>query len=105
MISSTSVFLAKWPEIFGPEKWVENENKVLNEIFELIEKNRKEKLELNIANKLIADYKSLGYNDELQFIERFALQWSCKNDERQKKGFVRSEGFEGFLIKLLISLI
>lgn len=71
LIYTDAVLLAKLPEIFKI-KWNENEKNVVEKINEIIAENRKEKSLLNIANNLIANYKSLTYNTELGYNEKFA---------------------------------
>lgn len=71
LIYTDAVLLAKLPEIFK-DKWNENEKNVVEKINEIIAENRREKSLLNIANILIANYKSLTYNTELGFNEKFA---------------------------------
>lgn len=71
LIYTDAVLLAKLPEIFG-DKWSENENNVIAQIDDIIAQNRKEKQIYNIANTLISNYKSLDYDDELQYNEKFA---------------------------------
>jgi CRISPR-associated endonuclease Csn1 len=70
-IYTEAVLLAKLPEIFD-EKWQKNESKIESKISSIISENRKEKDIKNITNTLIANYKSLGYNDELNYNEKFA---------------------------------
>lgn len=71
-IYSDATMLAKLPEILGEECWLQNEKKIKDEISILARQNRIDKQVLNIANELISNYKSLGYNDETQSNERFA---------------------------------
>lgn len=71
LIYTDAVLLAKLPEIFG-DKWSENENDVVAQIDDIIAQNREEKQIYNIANTLISNYKSLDYDDELQYNEKFA---------------------------------
>lgn len=71
LIYTDAVLLAKLPEIFG-DKWSENENDVVAQIDDIIAQNRKEKQIYNIANTLISNYKSIDYDDELQYNEKFA---------------------------------
>ena len=70
-IYTDAVLLAKLPDIFK-EKWVNEKDTIISLIDNIIDKNRKQKQLFNIANTLIANYKSLGYDDEKQFHERFA---------------------------------
>lgn len=71
LIYTEAVLLAKLPEIFG-KRWKENETEVISQISTIISKNRKEKNIKSITNTLIANYKSLGYNDEANYNEKFA---------------------------------
>ena len=71
LIYTDAVLLAKLPEIFG-DKWSENENDVVAQIDDIVAQNREEKQIYNIANTLISNYKSLDYDDELQYNEKFA---------------------------------
>lgn len=109
-IYTEAVLLAKLPEIFG-KKWEENELKIVSQISSIISENRKEKDIKSMANTLIANYKSLEYNNERNYNEKFAehnfdykLQdsdysdikavitnffgkktWNNKNDEEKKE--------------------
>jgi CRISPR-associated endonuclease Csn1 len=65
-IYTEAALLAKIPEILGEYLWSEYEKEILESIRDLIGKNKAEKRILNIANSLIATYKSLEYE------ERFA---------------------------------
>jgi CRISPR-associated endonuclease Csn1 len=69
---SDAALLAKLPEIFGEASWQENEDDILSKIVTLTEQNRRNKRIINIANTLIADYKSKGYNEDAHYNERFA---------------------------------
>ena len=71
LIYTDAVLLAKLPEIFG-DKWSENEDAIVSQIDDLIAQNRKEKQLLNMANTLIANYKSLIFNEEDGYNEKFA---------------------------------
>lgn len=65
LIYTDAVLLAKLPEIFK-DKWCEIEDDVIADIDNIIKENRYQKEISDIVNDLIADYKSLDYN------ERFA---------------------------------
>lgn len=87
-IYTDAVLLAKLPEIFG-DKWAENEESIVSKIDNIIAQNRRQKLLYNITNTLIANYKSLGFDKESNYSERFAehdyeytLQSSDYNDVR-----------------------
>lgn len=71
LIYTDAVLLAKLPEIFG-DKWSENENDVVAQIDDIIAQNREEKQIYNIANTLISNYKSLDFDEELNYNEKFA---------------------------------
>ena len=71
LIYTDAVLLAKLPEIFG-DKWSENENNVIAQIDDIIAQNRKEKQIYNIVNTLISNYKSLDFDEELNYNEKFA---------------------------------
>lgn len=72
LMYTDSVLLAKLPDIFG-EKWNDEvENDLTSSISQIIDENRLQKEIYSIVNKLIADYKSLGYNKETKVNERFA---------------------------------
>ncbi len=63
LIYSDAVLLAKLPDIFK-DKWENAEELVMAEIDRVIESNRKQKQLFNIANSLIADYKSLEITEQ-----------------------------------------
>ncbi|MGM9880737.1 MAG: type II CRISPR RNA-guided endonuclease Cas9 [Bacilli bacterium] len=87
LMYTDSVLLAKLPDIFG-EKWNDEvENDLISSISQIIDENRLQKEIYSIVNKLIANYKSLGYNKDTKVNERFAehnynyiLQESDVND-------------------------
>jgi len=88
LIYPDAVLLAKLPDIFKSQ-WANEKDVIVAEIDTIIRNNREQKQLYNIANTLIANYKSLGYDDEKQFDERFAdhnteykLQPSDYNDIR-----------------------
>lgn len=66
MIYSDAVLLAKLPDIFG-EKWVSEEKNIIAHLDSLITENRQQKLTYNIANSLIANYKSLDVEEQFAF--------------------------------------
>lgn len=89
LIYTDAVLLAKLPEIFR-DKWSENEEVIVSQIDEIIAQNRKEKQLYNIANTLIANYKSLVFNEDEGYNEKFAehdynykLQPSDKDDVKK----------------------
>ena len=71
LIYSDAVLLAKLPDIFQ-DKWTNEKDVIVSQIGHIVENNRNQKLIFNIVNTLIANYKSLGYDDEIQINERFA---------------------------------
>lgn len=72
LMYTDSVLLAKLPDIFG-EKWNDEvENDLTSSISQIIDENRLQKEIYRIVNKLIANYKSLGYNKDTKVNERFA---------------------------------
>ena len=71
LIYPDAILLAKLPDVFK-EKWTTEKESIVSGIDSIIEKNRKQKQLFNIANTLIANYKSLSYDDENGFNERFA---------------------------------
>ena len=70
-IYSDAVLLAKLPDIFH-DKWNDVEADILSELDNLLIESRQQKQLLSIANNLIANYKSLGYDETIQLSERFA---------------------------------
>ena len=71
LIYTDAVLLAKLPDIFK-ERWEGAKDGIISQIDTIIINNREQKQLLNIANALIANYKSLGYDEETQTHERFA---------------------------------
>lgn len=72
LMYTDSVLLAKLPDIFA-EKWNDEvENDLTSSISQIIDENRLQKEIYSIVNKLIANYKSLGYNKDTKVNERFA---------------------------------
>ena len=66
LIYTDAVLLAKLPDIFK-DKWAENEEYITSKIDEIINTNRQQKLLYNIANTLIADYKSLELTEQFAY--------------------------------------
>ena len=66
LIYTDSVLLAKLPEIFK-DKWSDIEDSVINELDGIIENNRHQRLIYNIANTLIANYKSLEIEEQFAY--------------------------------------
>ncbi|MGL4519705.1 MAG: type II CRISPR RNA-guided endonuclease Cas9 [Phocaeicola sp.] len=66
LIYTEAVLLAKLPDILK-ERWDENAQQITESINELIAQNRYDKLILNIANSLIANYKSLDESEQFAF--------------------------------------
>ena len=71
LIYSDAVLLAKLPYIFK-DKWTDSKEDVINHLDTIIKQNKAQKQLFNIANSLIANYKSLSYDEETQTYERFA---------------------------------
>jgi len=65
-IYTEAVLLANIPEIIGIDTWKNQENQQLfkSNINKLIKQNRQEKQLLNIVNNLVAQYKSLDYDEQ-----------------------------------------
>jgi CRISPR-associated endonuclease Csn1 len=63
LIYTDAVLLAKLPEIFK-DKWLESEESIISQIDGIISTNREQRLLFNIANALIADYKSRDFTDQ-----------------------------------------
>lgn len=64
LIYSEAVLLAKIPEIIGEEKWVNIKDECISNIEIISNSNKEEKRILNIVNALIAEYKSLEFNEQ-----------------------------------------
>ena len=64
LIYSEAALLAKIPEIIDKEQWLDNKDIVLSQIGKVTEFNKEEKRKLNIANALIANYKSLEFDEQ-----------------------------------------
>lgn len=71
LIYSDAILLAKLPDIFK-DKWSISKEDIINNIDTIIKQNKEQKQLFNIVNTLIANYKSLNYDDETQTYERFA---------------------------------
>lgn len=71
LVYSDAVLLAKLPDIFK-EEWTSVESDIIIDLDGLVAENKNQKQVLGIANTLIANYKSLGYNEETHQDERFA---------------------------------
>ncbi len=80
LIYTEAVLLAKLPDIFGEAKWEENSSDVVSKISEIISENRKEKEIKNIANSLIANYKSL---DETEQFAHKQYDYTLDEDDRK----------------------
>lgn len=88
LIYTDAVLLAKLPEVLGNEVWKEKEELFLNEIGILTAQNRNDKQTINVANNLIANYKSLELDEQFAYkntdyrladsdfkeVEKFALE-------------------------------
>lgn len=78
---SYSALMAKLPEIFGEERWAENESKIVSLLQNATDENKKQKTIFYIVNSLIANYKSLEPNE--QFARKntdYILSKSDKDD-------------------------
>jgi CRISPR-associated endonuclease Csn1 len=60
---STSVLLAKMPEIFD-SNWASNKDQIIKTLDDIIKSNVYKKRILNIVNALIAEYKSLEFSEQ-----------------------------------------
>ena len=63
-----ATLLANLPSLIGAELWNEHSEEIETHLQDIIDSNRKHKLLLSIANKLIADYNSLDESE--QFADR-----------------------------------
>ncbi|MFA6403764.1 MAG: type II CRISPR RNA-guided endonuclease Cas9 [Salinivirgaceae bacterium] len=72
LIYTDAVLLAKLPEILGADNWQMQQQNITNAIGRITESNRREKRLYNIVNSLISRWKSLEYNEELHYDEKFA---------------------------------
>lgn len=66
LIYSDAVLLAKLPDLFG-DRWVQEEENIIERLDALIEENRHTKQLYNITNSLIADYKSLDISEQFAY--------------------------------------
>lgn len=66
MIYSDAVLLAKLPDIFK-EKWSDSEDEIIVALDKLITENRRQKQLMGIANSLIANYKSLSFEEQFAY--------------------------------------
>jgi CRISPR-associated endonuclease Csn1 len=90
LIYSDAVILAKLPYVFG-EKWSTVEDEVIEQLDNLVKKNRYQKLIYGIVNSLIANYKSLEIEEQFaNFNTDYKLDESDFNDV--KKVTIRSIG-------------
>lgn len=67
LIYTDAVLLAKLPEILGEEIWLRDEEIFISSIEAMIKDNREEKRIMNIANNLIANYKSLELEEQFAY--------------------------------------
>jgi CRISPR-associated endonuclease Csn1 len=67
LIYTDAALLAKIPEVLGEELWQQNEQLFFDSINDLTIKNREEKHILNIANSLIANYKTLEQEEQFAY--------------------------------------
>ena len=89
LIYTDAVLLAKLPDIFK-DKWGENEEYITSKIDEIISANRQQKLLYNIANTLIADYKSLDYKEKRGYkdVDYKLEQSDLKDIEKTSKSVI-----------------
>lgn len=66
LVYSDAVLLAKLPDIFK-DKWNDVEIEIVSELDRLIAKNRQQKQILGIVNTLIANYKSLDFEEQFAY--------------------------------------
>lgn len=103
LIYSDAVLLAKLPDIFK-DKWDNVENEIMRDLDSLIVGNRKQKQLMGMANSLIANYKSLDFEEQFAYkdtgyqldesdyddIKKTAIDtigensWSKKSDEEKE---------------------
>ncbi len=67
LIYSEAVALAKIPDIIGQDRWESAKDKLLSEYTRLTEHTNRARLAYNIANTLIANYKSRTINEQQGF--------------------------------------
>ncbi len=83
LIYSDAVLLAKLPDIFG-DRWAQEEENIIEQLDTLIEENRHTKQLYNIANSLIADYKSLDISEQFAYKnQEYKLDQSDYDDIRK----------------------
>lgn len=83
LIYSDAVLLAKLPDIFG-DRWAQEEENIIEQLDALIEENRHTKQLFNIANSLIADYKSLDVSEQFAYKnQEYKLDQSDYDDIRK----------------------
>ncbi len=83
LIYSDAVLLAKLPDIFG-DRWAQEEENIIEQLDALIEENRHIKQLYNIANSLIADYKSLDISEQFAYKnQEYKLDQSDYDDIRK----------------------
>ena len=83
LIYSDAVLLAKLPDIFG-DRWAQEEENIIEQLDALIEENRHTKQLYNIANSLIADYKSLDISEQFAYKnQEYKLDQSDYDDIRK----------------------
>ena len=80
LVYSDAVLLAKLPDIFK-EKWSDAENEITVVLDKLIAENRRQKQLMWIANSLIANYKSLSFEEQFAYKDAdYQLQDSDYSD-------------------------
>lgn len=80
LIYTDAVLLAKLPDIFK-EKWSDAEGEIGVALDKLIAENRRQKQLMGIANSLIANYKSLSFEEQFAYKDPdYHLQDSDYND-------------------------
>lgn len=92
---SDAVLLAKLPDIFQ-NKWHLVENEIQDDLQELLAEYRNRKQLFGITNVLIANYKSLDYDEDLHFSERFAdrnCDYELQEDDYKEINRVVEEWF------------
>ena len=83
LIYSDAVLLAKLPDIFG-DRWAQEEENIIEQLDTIIEENRHTKQLYNIANSLIADYKSLDISEQFAYKnQEYKLDQSDYDDIRK----------------------
>ena len=80
LIYSDAVLLAKLPDIFK-DKWADVEDEIISKLNWLIIENRKQKQLMGITNSLIANYKSLDFEEQFAYKDTdYKLDKSDYND-------------------------